>query len=118
MKYTEKPEKYTSEYGQLHFCDHPVYTRCTLYIKQEKGIAVIQQYYNSRNKTTYWKEIEPWLTDMIYLAPGFSLFFEKKAKSSINGLFPTVTVRHAMRELGLNPLRREPWETYFDRKDI
>ena len=37
MRYFVKPEEYTSKFGQLHFCEHPVYTRCTLYIFNEKG---------------------------------------------------------------------------------
>lgn len=118
MRYFVKPEEYTSKFGQLHFCEHPVYTRCTLYIFNEKGFAIIQQFYNPSDKSTYWKEIEPWLTDPLYLSPGFDDYFNKIADFGKNGIFPTVTIRQAMRALGLPPLQRREWETYFDRRRI
>lgn len=41
----DKPDHYTSMYGQTYICDHPVYSHCTLYKIGEKGLAVIQQRY-------------------------------------------------------------------------
>ena len=143
----EKPEIYVSNYGETYICDHPVYDRCTLFKIGDKGLAVIQQRFNPETKETRWTEIDPWLTDAIYLNPNFKDLFEKYSKkvgnldamacqtqnadtrraqkltqgttrSSTNYLYPTLTVRQAMWALKMKPLRRERWETAFDRKDI
>ena len=42
----EKPIIYLSMYGQRYLCDHPVYHSCTLFLIEEKGLAVIQQRYD------------------------------------------------------------------------
>lgn len=60
-----KPDHYTSMYGQTYICDHPVYSHCTLYKIGEKGLAVIQQRYIPEIKSTCWTEIDPWLTTPI-----------------------------------------------------
>jgi hypothetical protein len=114
----EQPEIYLSMYGQIYICDHPVYNRCTLYKIGEKGLAVIQQRFDPASKSTSWTEIDPQLTDDLYLHPGFKGFFEQRAGEAVNGLYPTVSVRQLMWALKMKPLKRERWETYFDRKDI
>ena len=62
-------------YGITYICDHPVYDRCTLYQIDNKGLAVIQQRYDQETKTTWWSEIDLWLTDTLYLHPKFKEFF-------------------------------------------
>lgn len=114
----EKPAIYLSKYGTVYKCDHPVYEKCTLFKIGEYGLAVIQQRCNKRTKTTWWSDIDPWLTDVLYLHPKFKEFFDKRAGSATDGLYPTVTVRQIMWALKLKPLRRERWETCFDRRDI
>lgn len=114
----EKPDLYSNIYGQIYECDHPVYNRCTLYLIGLKGIAVIQQRYDPVTKTTSWSEIDPWLTDSIYLHPKFKEYFDRKADFRRNNLFPTVTVRQLMWSLKMKPMKKERWETVFDRKDI
>lgn len=114
----DKPKMYLSMYGQTHTCDHPVYDKCTLYKVEDKGLAVIQQRYDSETKKTYWDEIEPWLTDDIYLHPKFKQFFEDRAGTCTDGLYPTVTIRQIMWALKMKPIPRERWETYFDRKMV
>lgn len=114
----EKPKIYSSMYGESYECDHPVYKRCTLYRMDDKGLAVIQQRYNPRTKNTWWEEIDPWLTDTIYLHTGFLDFFENRAGINQNGIFPTVTVRQIMWALKMKPIPRERWETCFDRREI
>lgn len=42
-----KPAIYASMYGQLYICDHPVYSKCTLFKMDNKGLAVIQQRFDS-----------------------------------------------------------------------
>ena len=114
----DKPEIYVSMYGEIYICDHPVYNRCTLYKMNKKGLAVIQQYYDSATKHTWWQEVEPWLTDALYLREGFKAFFDERAGECVNGLYPTVSVRQIMWALKMKPLKRERWETVFDHKDI
>lgn len=105
-------------YGNTYECDHPVYSRCTLYTEGTKGIAVIQQRYDKKTKTTWWEEIDPWLTDIIYLNPGFKKLFETRSGTCVDGIYPTITIRQIMWALKLKPLPKERWETCFDRKNI
>lgn len=116
--YYEKPSIYLSMYGTIYFCDHPVYDRCTLFEIQEKGMAVIQQRFDAETKHTWWEEIDPWLTDDLYLHPRFREYFEQHAKPCTDGLYPTVTIRQIMWALKMKPLKKEKWETVFDKTDI
>ncbi len=103
-------------YGEVYICNHPLYDRCTLYKEKQKGLAVVQQRFEERTKRTYWTEIDPWLTDTLYLTKGFMDYFESMAAEPENGLYPTVTVRQIMWKLRLKPLKRQRWETVMDRK--
>lgn len=114
----EKPAIYLSMYGTAYFCNHPVYHSCTLYQMNGKGLAVIQQRYDAATKRTWWGEVDPWLTDDLYLHPKFQDFFNSRAGECINGLYPTVTIRQLMWALKMKPVKRERWETYFDRKEV
>ena len=115
----EAPETYTTQYGKSYACDHPVYTSCTLYQIHERGLAVIQQRYDPKTKATTWGKIDPALVDVIYLHPGFWAFFDKRAaEPDEDGIYPTVTIRQIMWALKMKPLKKERWETVFDRKEI
>lgn len=103
-------------YGVIYICEHPVYNSCTLYQIGKNGLAVIQQRFDPDTKTTFWTEIDPWLTDELYLHPKFKDFFDERSGDCINGLYPTVTIRQIMWALKIKPISRERWETYFDRK--
>ena len=59
----KKPEFYASMYGKIYICDHPVYTRCTLFVIGDKGLSIIQQRYEADTKKTWWSEVDPWLTE-------------------------------------------------------
>ena len=99
----EKPEIYLSMYGKLYICDHPVYDACTLFQIDDKGLAVIQQRYDAGVKCSYWTEVDPWLTDELYLHPKFHDYFAARAKEGTDGLYPTVTIRQIMRALKMKP---------------
>lgn len=114
----KKPTIYLSMYGECYICDHPIYDRCTLFKIKEKGLAVIQQQFDPITKKTWWGELEPWLTDDLYLHPNFKEYFEKRSGKCTDGLYPTVTVRQIMWALKMKPIPRERWETVFDRKEI
>lgn len=114
----EKPKIYSSMYGIIYECDHPVYDRCTLFKMGKRGLAIIQQRYDPATKTTWWGEIDPWLTDPIYLHPKFINFFEERAGECVNNIYPTISIRQIMWALKMKPIPRERWETCFDRRDI
>lgn len=114
----EKPDIYSSMYGTTHECDHPVYSRCTLFKMDKRGLSIIQQRYDYDTKRTWWGEIDPWLTDCLYLHPRFEAYFNERSGVMVNGLYPTVTIRQIMWALKIKPIPRERWETCFDRKDI
>lgn len=114
----EKPAVYLSMYGSTYNCNHPVYDKCTLFTIGSKGLAIIQQRYDPESKSTWWDEIDPWLTDSLYLHPKFREYFDKRAKECTDGLYPTVSIRQIMWALKLKPIPRERWETCFDRREI
>lgn len=114
----EKPKHYSSLYGKCYVCDHAVYDSCTLYLIRDRGLAVIQQRYDPDAKSTWWGEVDPWLIDALYLHPQFKSFFDARSGICTNGLYPTVTIRQIMWALKIKPIKRERWETVFDRRDI
>lgn len=119
MKYHyEKPKVYSSMYGETYLCDHPVYNRCTLFKIGSKGLAIIQQRFDKDTKSTWWSEIDPWLTDALYLHPKFKEYFDKRAGECTDDLYPTVTIRQIMWAFKMKPIQKERWETVFDRKEI
>ena len=101
----EKPETYRSRYGRVYTYNHPVYDRCTLFEIGDRGLSVIQQRYDERYKVTYWSEVDPWLTDELYLHAKFKQFFDERAARSVGGYYPTATSRQIMWALRMKPLR-------------
>ena len=91
-----KPSIYLSKYGETYACDHPVYNVCTLFKIGDKGLAIVQQRINSDTKLTWRIDIDPWLTDELYLHPGFRACFDERASEATDGLYPMVTVRQIM----------------------
>lgn len=119
MRYFYKrPETYQLSNSESYVCDHPVYNFCTLYKQDEKGLAVIQQRYDSITKHTWWGAVDPWLSEDIYSNEHFQEYFNRKAGTPKDNVYPTVTVRQIMWALRMKPLKKEKWETVFDRKDI
>ena len=104
----EKPTIYLSMYGKRYICDHPVYDSCTLFEIGDKGLAVIQQRYDAETKSTFWTEVDAWLTDALYVHPKFKEFFDKRAGTCTDGLWPTVTIRQIMWALKMKPLTKKP----------
>lgn len=114
----EKPAIYSRMYGEVYRCNHPLYDVCTLFKIEEKGLAVIQQRFNEHDKTTKWTGIDPWLNDILYTNPKFKAVFDKLAGEPVDRLYPTVSVRQLMWALKIKPMKKERWETVFDRKLI
>ena len=114
----EKPITYSNIFGSVYICDHPVYNKCTLFRIGKYGLAVIQQRYDKENKSTWWGEIDPWLTDTLYLHPKFKEFFDSRSGEATDNLYPTVSIRQIMWALKMKPLPKERWETCFDRRNV
>lgn len=116
MRYHYIPRRNYQTHGEIYICDHPLYNRCTLYKIGHKGLAVVQQRFDPNTKMTYWTEIDSWLVDDIYEQDGFIKYFYGVAQTDSNGLYPTVPVRKLMWALRMKPVKKERWETTFDRK--
>jgi len=116
--YYEKDTHKRAVFGKAVLSDHPLYNSCTLYKIRSKGLAVIQQRFDEKAKTTSWGAIDPWIVNDIYMQEGFKEFFDKNASEINNGVYPTVTVRHLMHALKMKPLPKQSWETVFDRTRI
>lgn len=114
----DKPKIYLSLYGKRCVCEHSVYNSCTLFEIGSKGLAVIQQRFDPETKSTWWSEVDPWITDDVYLHPEFKGYFDKRSGECTDGLYPTVTIRQLMWALKMKPLPKARWETVFDRRDI
>ena len=114
----EKPTMYTSVYGSTYICKHPVYDKCTLFKIGNKGLAVIQQRFDPDTKKTWWGELDPWLSNDLYLHPKFEELFNERSGECTDGLYPTITIRQIMWALKMKPIKRERWETCFDRRNI
>lgn len=54
----------------------------------------------------------------LYLHPCFKGYFDMRSGMATNGLYPTVTIRQIMWALKMKPIKKERWETVFDRRDI
>lgn len=119
MRYHYTPGRIDSSiYAKIYICDHPVYSRCTLYQNGNIGMAVIQQRYDARRKYTWWGPINGWMVDELYLNTKFKSVFEEYAREPRDGLYPTMSIRQLMWKLRMKPIKREPWETVFDKCPI
>ena len=116
--YYEKSELYSTIYGYTYRYNRPVYNECTLFKVNKKGLAIIQQRFDPTNKLTYWASIDPWLADELHLHKNFSSFFNDRSGPPTDGIYPTVTIRQIMLGLKMKPIKRERWETCFDRRLI
>lgn len=115
--YSEAPEVSKQAFGEIYICNHLVYDRCTLYKVGNKGLAIIQQRVDEQ-KRTYWTEVDDWIANALWLDKKFHLYFRKRAAEPVDGLYPTATVRQAMWAARMKPLKKEQWETVFDRVEI
>ena len=114
----EPPTICVPVYGETYRCNHPVYSKCTLYTMEDRGLAVIQQRYSVTTKHTWWTPIDDYFRNPIFLHPKFMDYFNKMAGPCAGGLYPTVTIRQLMWALKMKPLKRQPWETCFDHSPI
>jgi hypothetical protein len=110
--YYQKRENWISA-GRAYQCDHPMYSRCTLFQNGSRGLAIIQEKFNPIKKTRQWSSVEPWIAGDIYLNPGFKAYFNAHAtEADENNLYPTVKLRTIMWALRMKPLKKEFWEKF------
>ena len=66
MRYHYIPGRIDSSiYAKIYICDHPVYSRCTLYRNGNVGLAVIQQRYDAKRKYTWLRPMNTSVTRMM-----------------------------------------------------
>lgn len=104
--------------GETYRCDHELYSECTLFRDENRGLAVIQQRFNPISKKSWWGKIDECLTMDIYYNKRFRKYFDERAAEPVNYIYPTVSVRQIMWALKMKPLPRERWETVFDRRFV
>lgn len=111
MRYHYKPPKeYMVSAACTYKCDHPMYSRCTLYRFSNRGLAVVQKRFNPKMKVMWWGPIDPWLVDEIFNQERFMQVFDKHAGYCDNGRYPTMSVRKLMWALRMKPMVKQPWE--------
>ena len=80
MRYNyQKPDIYLAKYCFIYVCDHPIYTKSTLYLIYDKGLSVIQQRYDKESKHTWWSDLDPWIIDDLYLHSNFKDVFDDRS---------------------------------------
>ena len=109
--YTEKPKDASNTRRYTYECTHPLYSKCTLIRKNEKGLAIVQMRYNTKLKIFRYGPIDSWLAEKIVSQDGFEVYFAKHAEKPSDGLYPTVTSRQIMWALRMKPLRKADWES-------
>ena len=115
MRYhIERPVLQSRVFGEVYSCNHKVYDSGTLFLCEDKGLVIIQQYIDEK-KRTFWGPVEPYLANLIYIQAGFKDLFQRYSGECVDGLYPTISIRHALHWLKLKPPKKEPWETCFDR---
>lgn len=93
--------------GEVYLCDHPLYSRCTLYKSDGIGLAVVQRCFNRWLKSMVWESIHPRLASDIYKNERFKEVFDTIAgPPDENGNYPTVNVRSLMWALRMPPLEK------------
>lgn len=96
--------------GSTYACKHPLYRYCTLYSKGDIGLAVVQQRYDPKSRHTWWGPIDVKLVNDIYYQELFEKVFTQRAGKSVDGIFPTISIRKLMYALRMKPLQKELWE--------
>lgn len=94
------------EHAEVYKCNHEIYSKCTLYKFNGKGLAVIQEYFNPDLKVFYYGPIDPRLIEPIFSQKRFHEKFAEYAKEPVDGIYPTICVRQLMWELRMKPLKR------------
>lgn len=96
--YYEKPENYTVTKAKTIECDDPLYSKCTLYEVDGKGLKVVQLRFNPKLKIFFYGPIDDYLIDDIFSREGF---LENLSEPP----YPVMDVRKLMWKLRMKPLK-------------
>ena len=94
-------------------CNHRLYNDCTLYFRDNLGLAVIQQRFNDYWKLTWWDAIDKRIAIEIQQNELFEEYFAEHAAEPENDIYPTVEVRKLMWALKMKTPKKQFWETRF-----
>ena len=113
MRYfIEKPEDAKNHIIYFQKVDHPLYNSCRLFkVSDDKGVAIVQQRFNSNLKVFWYDAPDAWIMDEIIKQSGFADYIFDHAGTDEDGVYPTVTVRQVMYALKMKPLKKEWWES-------
>ena len=104
--YYEPPADYTVTKGRTITCDEKLYSKCTLYEINGRGLCVVQLRFNEKLKVFYYGPIDPWLIDDIFSKERFpEIFSEFALEPDSNGRYPVMEVRKLMWKLRMKPLK-------------
>ena len=101
--YYEKPTEYTVTKARTIHTNDKLYSECTLYEIDGRGLKVVQLRFNPKLKVFFYGPIDPWLIDDIFSREGF-------LENLSDPPYSTVTVRTLMWKLRMKPLKKEWWE--------
>ena len=112
MKYFyEPPEKWNRVGWRQVCCNHEMFNRCTLYLKNGLGIMVVQKHFNETTKASWWGCVDPPIAHDIYNHERFASYFERYATPpDRSGLYRVIQLRKLMWALRMKPLKKEFWE--------
>lgn len=96
--YYEKPEHYTVTKAKTVTTDDELYSQCTLYEVNGKGLKVVQLRFNSKLKVFFYGPIDDYLIDDIFSRNGFKELLTEPP-------YKTIDVRKLMWKLRMKPLK-------------
>lgn len=114
MRYHYQFSEGSGTAGKVYLCDHPLYSRCTLFKEGEVGLAVVQLSFNHWLKNLFWEPIHPYLASDIFKNENFKTVFDSlSGQPDENGIYPTVNVRSLMWALRMPPLEKTESDVEF-----
>lgn len=96
--YYEKPQTYTVSKGRTEKVDAELYSECTLYEVNGKGLRVVQLRFNPKLKVFFYGPIDDYLIDDIFSREGF-------LENLSDPPYKTIEVRQLMWKLRMKPLK-------------
>ena len=100
--------------GYIKWQPHQCYYLCTLYQKDNLGLAVVRPVFDETEKTIRFDALDDNLANDICNQPDFDEYFAEHADfQDESGCFPTVGVRKIMWALRMKPLKKEDWEQFL-----
>ena len=107
-------EKEDPDKGYVRWLPHKCYYLCTLFEKDNRGLAVVRPIFDEVEKTITFTALEDSLANDICNQPDFDEYFAEHADyQDADGCYPTIGVRKIMWALRMKPLKKEEWEQFL-----